>query len=176
MQPLIIEIDPNADNALALLRLAAIEARRLYADLQDQNAPWPTNEPTQPRGTYLVAYLDGQPVGMGAHRPLTESVTEVRRMYVQSASRRLGIASALLAALESHAAAQGFAALRLETGNRQAPAMRLYERYGFVRIPAFGPYAADPTSVCYEKPIAPEAAGTAARRSPTKTDSAPSRS
>src|SRR6266700_3942372 len=43
--------------------------------------------------------------------------------------------------------------MRLETGNRQLPAMALYESYGFVRIPPFSDYVNDPTSVCYEKPI-----------------------
>jgi len=43
--------------------------------------------------------------------------------------------------------------MRLETGNRQLPAMALHESYGFVRIPPFGDYVNDPTSVCYEKPV-----------------------
>ena len=44
--------------------------------------------------------------------------------------------------------------MRLETGNRQQPAMALYESFGFERIAPFGEYANDPTSVCYEKYIA----------------------
>jgi len=43
--------------------------------------------------------------------------------------------------------------MRLETGNRQHPAMALYESYGFVRIPPFRDNVNDPTSVCYEKPV-----------------------
>lgn len=50
-------------------------------------------------------------------------------------------------------AAAGFTRLVLETGCRQQPAMRLYERCGFTRIPPFGPYADDPTSVCYGKDL-----------------------
>jgi ribosomal protein S18 acetylase RimI-like enzyme len=41
----------------------------------------------------------------------------------------------------------------LETGNRQVPAVRLYESSGFTRIPAFGIYANDPTSVCFAKTL-----------------------
>ena len=48
----------------------------------------------------------------------------------------------------------GYTVMRLETGNRQHPAMALYESFGFERIAPFGEYANDPTSVCYEKNLA----------------------
>lgn len=52
-----------------------------------------------------------------------------------------------------HAAAREARAgvLRLETGNRQQPAIALYEAAGFMRIPAWAEHADDPTSVCFEK-------------------------
>lgn len=148
------ETDPQGAEALALLAEAAAEARALYPELHEPAAPPPTNAPTPPRGCYLLAWRQGVPVGMGAHRPLDLHTTEIRRMYVTHAARRTGVAQALLARLEAHAAAAGFTRLVLETGCRQQPAMRLYERCGFVRIPAFGPYVDDPTSVCYAKTLA----------------------
>lgn len=149
-----VEVDPQGADALALLREAAIEARALYPEIHtDPRAPWPTNAPTPPRGVYLVVYAQGRAVGMGAHRPLDATTTEIRRMYVLQSHRRFGVARILLAALERHAAAQGFTHLRLETGYRQQPAMRLYTAFGFVRIAPFGAYADDPSSVCFEKAI-----------------------
>ncbi|MBI3369712.1 MAG: GNAT family N-acetyltransferase, partial [Burkholderiales bacterium] len=149
-----VEVDPQGADALALLREAAIEARALYPEIHtDPQAPWPTNAPTPPRGAYLVVYAQGRPVGMGAHRPLDGMTTEIRRMYVLRSQRRLGVARIILNALEQHAKAQGFGQLCLETGDRQQPAMRLYESFGFVRIPAFGEHANDPHSVCYQKAI-----------------------
>jgi putative acetyltransferase len=121
--------------------------------LHDRNAPWPTNPPTPPRGTYLIAYADQQPMGMGALRPIDKVVTEIRRMYVLQSHRRTGVARLLLLALEREASELGFRIMRLETGYRQGPAMRLYESYGFTQIPPFGQYSTDPTSVCYEKAI-----------------------
>jgi putative acetyltransferase len=41
--------------------------------------------------------------------------------------------------------------LRLETGIYQPEARRLYERYGFQRIPPFGDYAEGPFHLFYEK-------------------------
>ncbi len=149
----ICECDPLGPEALALLHEAAHEVRALYPELHDPHAPLPTNKPTPPKGAYFVALAGDRPVGMGAHRPLDDASTEVRRMFVTRAARGQGVARAILQCIEEHARSQGFQRLVLETGNRQLPAMRLYESSGFDRIPAFGEYSDDPTSVCYAKTL-----------------------
>jgi putative acetyltransferase len=63
-------------------------------------------------------------------------------MYVRDAARGKGVAQALLQRIEMETRAARLAALRLETGDRQEAAIRLYTRAGFVRRPAFGAYAA----------------------------------
>jgi GNAT superfamily N-acetyltransferase len=143
--------DPRGEAALTLLREAALEARELNGVPHDAAAPWPINPPTPPRGDYLVAWVNGEPAGMAAHRPLDALATELRRVFVRRPFRRLGIARRLLTAIETRARARGFAVMRLETGPRQLAAMRLYEIGGYVRIAAFGAYVDDPTSVCFEK-------------------------
>jgi len=50
----------------------------------------------------------------------------------------------------------GFTTLRLETGTEQPEAVALYESLGYRRIPAFGEYASDPYSICYEKGLSPK--------------------
>ena len=151
----IVECDPQGPDALSLLQEAAAEAQALYPEFYDPQAPSPTNPPTPARGAYFVAYEGKQAIGMGAHRPLDLETSEVRRMYVLPSARRTGLARRLLEQIEAHAIAQGFRRLMLETGNRQIPAMRLYEASGFHCIPPFGVYKDDPTSVCYEKSISP---------------------
>lgn len=169
MRELVVrEVDPQCKDALALLRLAATEARQLYPELHAPSVPEPTNAPTPPRGIYLVAYLNGEPIAMGAHRPLDVSTTEIRRMYVRSDVRRLGAARMILDSLAQHARTVGFSVLRLETGFRQVAAMRLYEAYGFQRIALFGQYAQDPTSVCFEKAVSRSAEGDASQVTPSK--------
>jgi putative acetyltransferase len=147
-------VDPQGPDALALLREAAIEARALYPELFTPNAQWPTNVPTPERGTYLIAYSEDQPVACGAFRPLEQAVAEVRRMFVTRSARRRGLAKIILQELELQAREFGYTVLRLETGVRQSPAMALYESCGFRRIPPFGEYINDPTSVCFEKQLA----------------------
>ena len=155
MNVTIIEVDPQGTDALALLRDAAIEARELYPEFSSPGDPWPTNSPTPDRGTYLVVYRDGEPVACGALRPLDKSIVEVRRMFVVKHARRGGLGCAILGALEEIADGFGYKSMRLETGNRQVPAMALYASYGFTRIEPFGEYVNDPTSVCYEKVVRP---------------------
>ena len=149
----IVEADPQGADALWLLREAAIEARRLYPELHAPDDPWPTNAPTRPRGVYLLGYVDGKVVASGALRPLDNAVAEVRRMYVIPSARRAGHAAQMLRALEAAAGDMSYSTLRLETGYRQLPAIALYLCSGYRRIDPFGPYADDPTSVCFEKHV-----------------------
>jgi putative acetyltransferase len=95
----------------------------------------------QPHIRFFVARLDGAAVGCGGVA-LFEDFAEVKRMYVRDVVRGRGVAQALLARIESVAHAAGLAVLRLETGDRQVAALRLYAQAGFRRCAAFGAYAA----------------------------------
>src|SRR5262249_55727197 len=90
-------------------------------------------------------------VGCGAVRPLEPGVGEVKRMFVLPEARGRGIARQILRSLEAAAGSLGFRVLRLETGQRQPEAIRLYQTAGYAEIPRFGEYADDPFSVCFEK-------------------------
>ena len=147
------QVDPQGRAALSLLREAASEARELYPELHQSNSAWPINAPTPDRGVYLVGFIGGAPVACGALRPMDAQAAEVRRVFVQRTSRRRGCARAILSTLEEYARTFGFSTLRLETGNRQHSAVKLYESCGFQRIAPFGEYANDPTSICFEKPV-----------------------
>ena len=146
-------VDPQGEKALSLLSLAAIEARALYPELHSEGGPWPGNFPTLSGGTSVIAYECGVPVGCAALRPVDSTTVGVRRTYVPSCARRGASARELLAILESSVARTGYKVMRLETGDRQKPAMALYESFGFEKIAPFGEYANDLSSVCHEKPV-----------------------
>jgi len=145
--------DPVGDEAAQLLRQMRPEALSRYGDVLDASTPL-TNEPPVARSAFLIARLEGRPVGCAALRPLDAEVGEVKRMYVMPPVRRRGIARLLLAELEAQAAVFGFRTLRLETGNRQPEAIGLYESSGFRRIAPYGSHVEDPLSICFEKNIA----------------------
>lgn len=113
----------------------------------------PEEEPTA-RSVFLVGWLGDEPVACGAIRPLVDEVAEVKRMYVKNTYRGRGFSRAILVALEGAARDLAFTTLRLETGNRQSAAIRLYESAGFHRIEPFGIYVGSERSVCFEKQIA----------------------
>jgi putative acetyltransferase len=99
----------------------------------------------------FVARSDaGEAIGMAA---LNMPTAELKRMFVSETARGLGVGRALLEAVESAALERGIPTLRLETGEPQAAAIALYERAGYRRIPPFGEYVDDPTSVCMEKSL-----------------------
>ncbi len=106
-----------------------------------------------PHGTFLVAYVDGEPAGCGGVGRLDETVGGLRRMYVLPAHRGKGLGRALLVELENAARALGYTAIRLETGNEAVEALDLYTSSGYERIPCWGPFATDPKSRCFEKPL-----------------------
>jgi putative acetyltransferase len=76
---------------------------------------------------------------------------EIKRLFVESTSRRLGVAHALMDHLEAEAASSGIRELRLETGIYQEESLGLYRGRGYVTIPPFGHYTPDPVSVFMAK-------------------------
>lgn len=87
-------------------------------------------------------------------RRLDENTAEVKRMYVNPQVRKRGIGRALLEALECEARRLGVTEVVLETGTRLAPAIRMYESMGYVRIPLFGEYLSSPeSSLCFGKSL-----------------------
>jgi GNAT superfamily N-acetyltransferase len=108
-----------------------------------------------PHGVFLVARRGGVPVGCGALRPHHDGdrTAEIKRMYVVPEARGVGIARALLAALEDEAVRLGYTRAVLETGIRQQEAMAMYESSGYTLIANYGAYRDSPLSRCYEKTL-----------------------
>jgi putative acetyltransferase len=104
-------------------------------------------------GTFVVARMDGRPVGCGAVRLLDPTTVEVKRMYVDPEMRGRGIAREILAHLEGAGRTLGARRAVLETGVYQDEAIGLYRNAGYREVDCWGEYTTSPTSVCYEKAI-----------------------
>ena len=99
----------------------------------------------------VVAYENNKPVGCGAIKEYAPSIMEVKRMYTPPESRGKGVASRVLAELETWAAEMSYEKCILETGKKQPEAIRLYQKNGYTLIPNYGQYAEVENSVCFEK-------------------------
>ncbi len=138
---------------------AALRARQ-RAEIAERYGT-PDSEPGTPPSAadievFFVARADdGTAVGCGGLRRLGADAGEVKRMYVVPERRGSGVAPAVLRTLEDWAREQGWACLRLETGDAQPDAVRFYTRTGYRRIPNFGGYVGAERSLCFERALAP---------------------
>jgi len=93
---------------------------------------------TRPRCAYFVCELNGKVVGGGGVAPLEGGDTdtcELKKMYFLPEARGRGLGGEILKACLDAAAELGFKYCYLETFNTMTAAMRVYEHYGFQKIP-----------------------------------------
>jgi DNA-binding MarR family transcriptional regulator/GNAT superfamily N-acetyltransferase len=101
------------------------------------------DEMVPPRGVFLVATLDGEPVACGGVRTSAPGVGYVKRMWVAESARGLGLGRRMLEALEHHARTLGFTRLQLETNRTLTEAIAMYRSSGYREVAPFNdePYA-----------------------------------
>ncbi len=134
------EVDPEHADAQSCLRAYFAELGR-RSDTPFDPAVGSTAEPHEvrpPRGVFLVAYLRGTPMGCGALKHFdSESVSDLKRMWVHDGARGRGVGRRLLVELEQRAVAHGSRAVRLETNESLDEAIGLYLSAGYVEVDAF---------------------------------------
>ena len=162
-----VEIRPSrygAPVAQTMVAAAQAELTQRYGS-GDEN-PIESVQFDPPEGIFLIAWVDGQPVGCGGWRTishfegsaddgsgLTEDVAEIKRMYVAPDLRNGGVATALLAALEASARERGKHRVILETGQAQPEAIAFYAKMGYERIPNYGYYKDSPDCVSFGRDL-----------------------
>lgn len=94
-----------------------------------------------PLGVLLLAWVDGMPAGCGALRPLPDAdypnASEMRRLYVRPAHRRLGLGRQLAQALIDWGVQAGYSCILLDTLDDMEAARSLYDSLGFDEIPPY---------------------------------------
>lgn len=108
----------------------------------DQSRAVAFDEVRPPAGRFLLATRDGRPLGCAGLK-LHDGWGEIKRMWVDPAARRLGLARRLLAEVEAHAAAAGVGTVRLDTNAHLTEAIALYRSAGYEEVAAYNdePYA-----------------------------------
>jgi GNAT superfamily N-acetyltransferase len=143
---IVVRIEPpeSEDARWCLDRYFAELAGRFEAgfDLAKSN-PARDEDLTPPAGFFVVARLNGLPVGCGALKRLNARSGEIKRMWTAPSARGRGVARRILRFLETTARDSGLRILRLETNRALKEAQALYRGEGFREVARFNdePYA-----------------------------------
>jgi DNA-binding MarR family transcriptional regulator/GNAT superfamily N-acetyltransferase len=136
-------VDPaSAPARECLTRYFSELAERFDTGFEPARSPTPVAEFAPPRGYFLVAVLNGRPVGCGGLR-CRGPVGEIKRMWVERSARGLGIGRRILEQLERLARRRGLPGVRLETNKALTEAQALYRSCGYQEVRRFNdePYA-----------------------------------
>jgi ribosomal protein S18 acetylase RimI-like enzyme len=94
-----------------------------------------------PQGALLLATVDGAVAGCVAMRALPDvddgNVCEMKRLFVRTAYRRLGLGRLLAQALIDRALLAGYSAMMLDTLDDMEAARGLYATLGFEEVPPY---------------------------------------
>jgi DNA-binding MarR family transcriptional regulator/GNAT superfamily N-acetyltransferase len=141
----IAPIDPSSVDARACVDAYVRELDERFDTGFDpaQSVSADPAELVPPAGLFLIARLDGEAIGCGGLKVKSSRRGEIKRMWVASSARGLGIAQRLLDTLERYATDIGLDVLQLDTNRSLTEARALYARNGYAEITAYNdnPYA-----------------------------------
>jgi putative acetyltransferase len=105
-----------------------------------------------PLGRLFLAYADDRPAGCAALHAMEGGVCEMKRMYVRTEFRGLGLGRTLAVRCIGEARTIGYRAMRLDTIDTMREAIALYRSLGFVEIPSYR-FNPVPGALFFERPL-----------------------
>jgi len=85
-----------------------------------------------PEGVFYLVAVQGQLAGMGGLRGLSPARAEIKRIYIRSPFRGMGLGELVLNRLMSDASRFGYKTVCLDSAPFMTSAQRVYEKNGFV--------------------------------------------
>lgn len=111
-----------------------------FQDFESELATLP-GDYAQPRGTLLLARVEGAIAGCCALRPLDTAdypnAGEMKRLFVRNQFRGIGLGRQLAEAILDAARQAGYSSVLLDTLDDMEAARALYEELGFSEIPPY---------------------------------------
>ncbi len=119
---------------------ASLDVDLCFQDFDAELASLP-GEYAPPGGHLVLAFVAGELAGCGALRPLPDSdyanACEMKRLFVRSGYRGLGLGRTLAQALLDEARRAGYSHILLDTLDDMEAARELYASLGFEEIPPY---------------------------------------
>ena len=143
--PIDITVAQSAAQIASIRALFEEYAEQLGVDLQfqgfDQELVSLPGDYAEPRGTLLLATIDGEVAGCCALRPIDDvdytNAAEMKRLFVRKAFRGFGLGRQLAEAILEAAENLGYDCVLLDTLDEMESARALYEDLGFEEIPPY---------------------------------------
>jgi GNAT superfamily N-acetyltransferase len=133
----------SSHGALSVYYASIDELNRRYGG-SDEDKLLHVEELLPPSGTFVVARLDGHPIGGVGLRTISVPelrLGEIKRLWVRPDQRRHGVGALLMSAVEERAREIGYLQLYLESGYAQPEALELYRTHGWDSVEEYPPGA-----------------------------------
>jgi GNAT superfamily N-acetyltransferase len=139
-------VDPRTSDAQSAMALYFSELNTRFLGGFDARAGGTSTDAEQlraPSGAFVVMRADLSVIGCGGVQRLDDSTGEMKRMWVDSTWRGVGLGRKLLTHLELQALGLGYSRVVLDTNGTLVEAVAMYERCGYDRIERYNdnPYA-----------------------------------
>jgi len=143
-------VNSDSKDFQSLVKLLDEELNQTYGIIQKQYDKLNVIENLE---TVVVGYVNGFASGCGCFKKYDAGSIEIKRMFVKKEERGSGIAAIILMELEKWAKEKGYTSSILETGIKQAAAMKFYAKMGYNRIENYGAYIGNENSLCMAKKL-----------------------
>jgi putative acetyltransferase len=120
-------------------RSLVVETLREFGFEPDPELDGDLDDPAATYAALWVAVDEDEVVGSVALRELGGDAVELKRMYLRPDQRGRGLGKNLLTLALDWARTRDVRVVRLDTSERMIAAQRLYEAYGFERVPGEAP-------------------------------------
>lgn len=149
-----ITIVPGYDDLGEIRRLFSEYGRELGIDLAfqgfDEELRTLPGKYSYPDGRLYIAMAGDEAAGCVALRRFDATRCEMKRLFVREGFRSFGVGRRLVGRIIEDALAMGYGTMLLDTLERLDPALKVYERLGFLRIAAYR-HNPEPDAVFMEK-------------------------
>jgi ribosomal protein S18 acetylase RimI-like enzyme len=131
----IVQFDEAYSKAFADLNYEWIEKAYTVEDHDREVLDHPVKQIIEPGGQIFFALVDDKPAGTVALIEMGDDAFELAKMAVSPEFRGHGLSNKLMAACIDHSKANGKRRIVLESNTKQAAAIQLYRKFGFVETP-----------------------------------------